>query len=557
MTTPLRRVAGPLAAALLAACAATGPTDAVYVHTQVVHGVPIQATAGVDPAYLEVTARVYTEMTASDALLDLRAAHREAGFRILLITEEERFLDLPEYAGEDEELEQAGGLGGSIGEFHVAVRVGSPHALVHELGHGIYHSAIQFRETGGATDEEAWYAERVAAVHGLDLGEALETLGEDEIHEVLLAEPGTFSADLAAAWRRAAAAGTWDGAYASVEPNEYWAEGVALWFRAWRPDDGDPRQVLARVDPLLYQLCSRVFSDTDWEPTDALETNRPVPFEDEPEPWPDEGPARLGDAVLLEPLGPVPAEPRAVRRLEVAPGASPFPQQVLACGVLLVAEEGVPPAFLERVARTIEELFVVGPGTDVPLQDAVVAALHSYCATLPVPRDEDSVEPLFEAVDPGWFEERSVCDIIMAEVPEGQVMEVVEHVLHTVSDVGLHHVFPEAWGLSRESELGRAMERAIDAGLYDVSGYDDLRGAPREVVDRVLLQEFAYWFLTTAWDLQVPYGPDEREWTLRRPDELARAFPRFHQVYLETAARVLSAPSRQTLAGFGPTRDEE
>ena len=77
------------------------------------------------------------------------------------------------------------------------MRVGPPHTLVHELGHGIYHSAIQFAETGGATDEEAWYRERVRAVHGMELEEAQEELGEERVHEVLLAPEGTFSADLA------------------------------------------------------------------------------------------------------------------------------------------------------------------------------------------------------------------------------------------------------------------------------------------------------------------------------------------------------------------------
>ena len=54
----------------------------------------------------------------------------------------------------------------------------------------------------------------------------------------------------------------------------------------------------------------------------------------------------------------------------------------------------------------------------------------------------------------------SVCDIIMQDGPvgpEGQVMEVVEHILHYVSDIGLHYAFPEVWGISEDSDLARAM----------------------------------------------------------------------------------------------------
>jgi len=269
----------------------TAPEDTVYTRRLSADGIPILATEAVHEDYLVIAAQVYEHMTSREGPgdpgldpRDLRALHRASGFRILLITEEESFLDLPEYAGEDEELDQAGGLGGSIGEFFVAVRVGSPHALVHELGHGIYHSAIQFDETGGAEDEEAWYAARVEAVHDLGLEAALERFGEEQIHEVLLAPAGTFSADLADAWRHADEHDLWAGEYASTEPNEYWAEGVALWFRAWTPGPGDPRELLRERDPRLHALCARLFPDTDWSPAVAhAASGGRVRFEDEPE----------------------------------------------------------------------------------------------------------------------------------------------------------------------------------------------------------------------------------------------------------------------------------
>ena len=123
--------------------------------------------------------------------------------------------------------------------------------------------------------------------------------------------------------------------------------------------------------------------------------------------------------------------------------------------------------------------------------------------------------------------------------------------------MGLHYAYPDEWGLTGDSDLGRAMQRAIDRGYFDLSGYDDLDGAPDDVVERVLLQEFAYWFITTAWDLQVPYGPDEDEWTLRTPAELRAAFPDFIQVYDRTVVPVLRSPSAATLRSIGPRRDEE
>jgi hypothetical protein len=197
---------------------------------------------------------------------------------------------------------------------------------------------------------------------------------------------------------------------------------------------------------------------------------------------------------------------------------------------------------------------------DLVAQRKVVEHLHAYGTLLPVPLSERSFERLLRRHEDrldDLHQEYSICDIIMAKVPTGQVMEVVEHLLHAVTDVGLHYQFPAEWGLSRDSDLWKAMQLAIEKGYYNIDSYDDLRGEPRAIVDRILLQEFAYWFISTAWDLQTPYGPGEEEWTLRTPDDLQEKMPEFYQVYQRTAARVMTAPTEKTLAKIGPTRARE
>ena len=152
--------------------------------------------------------------------------------------------------------------------------------------------------------------------------------------------------------------------------------------------------------------------------------------------------------------------------------------------------------------------------------------------------------------------EYSICDIIMQDVPARQVMEVVEHILHYVSDIGLHYTFPDEWGIHRSSKLAVAMQFAIDNGYYDVSGYDDIDDA--EVRFRVEMQEFAYWFISTAWNLQEPYGPaEEQEWLISNQEELRQKFPAMYEVYERTAGRVMVSPSVLTLQEIGPTWAEE
>lgn len=268
----------------------------------------------------------------------------------------------------------------------------------------------------------------------------------------------------------------------------------------------------------------------------------------------------IGGAVQPEPIHEVPKNAYAVSEVIEGDRYEPFGRHVNACGIVLAATEGVEDEFLALVGQSIAESFPRKKSLDLKKQREVIEALHAYGALLPVPNTERELERLFrkegEAID-ALHARHSLCDIIMADVPEGQVMEVVEHVLHTVTDVAFHHVFPEEWGLTRESKLWEAMQLALEAGHYDISGYDDLEGAPQDVLDRILMQEFAYWFITTAWDLQTDYGPNEDEWTLRTPAELKEALPEFWTVYERTAARVMVAPSRETLKKIGPTRAEE
>lgn len=268
----------------------------------------------------------------------------------------------------------------------------------------------------------------------------------------------------------------------------------------------------------------------------------------------------IGGAVQRRPTQPVPDDPFRVTVVRKEQRYPPFAKHLSSCGIALAATDQVPDEFLVLVGQAIDEMFARRDELDLVTQRKVVEHLHAYGALLPVPLTERSFERLLrhheDRLD-DLHQEYSICDIIMAKVPEGQVMEVVEHLLHAVTDVGLHYQFPAEWGLSRESELWKAMQLAIDKGYYDIDSYDDLQGEPQGIADRILLQEFAYWFITTAWDLQVLYGPDEEEWTLRNPAELQEKMPRFFAVYQRTVARVMSPPTKTTLARIGPTRSAE
>jgi len=226
----------------------------------------------------------------------------------------------------------------------------------------------------------------------------------------------------------------------------------------------------------------------------------------------------------------------------------PFTKALTVNGLTLVADDTVPDAFLELVAQSTREMFSQDSAASTSIHTAVFTALHEYMAVLPVVGQEQ-IEKLFAGRNSdieALRNRNSVCDIIVFQ-SDGQVMEVVEHTLHAVSVIGLHHALPQEWGISTDSALYRHMQVAIEKGYFDPESYE------RDIVDpdtylRVVMQEFGYWAVTTYWDLQEPYGPGEGEWSIRTPEELATLLPDLNIMIEDTIGQFMTTPSDTTLA---------
>ncbi len=270
-------------------------------------------------------------------------------------------------------------------------------------------------------------------------------------------------------------------------------------------------------------------------------------------------PNLLGGCILTSPIGEVPDDLYQESGVVATDEYGPFTKKLSVYGITLIARDDASDGFMKRVAQTIKEIFPQDERMDPALQEELLKNLYRYRTTIPVPkgRDMDFVEQ-DEAVWRRVKSQNTICDIIMelGSVP-GQVMEVVEHILHFVSDVGLHYTFPNEWGISKKSKLWDAMQEAVEKGYYDISSYADI--GEEEVRNRVALQEFAYWFISTAWNLQEPYGPQgEEEWTIKNASDLQAKLPDFYEAYEQTVGKVMVAPSLSTLEKFGPkTTDGE
>lgn len=247
------------------------------------------------------------------------------------------------------------------------------------------------------------------------------------------------------------------------------------------------------------------------------------------------------DCLATDLSNPVPADLRTIGDIRPNSDIPGFSKSTTVFGFRLIAPDSIEDGFLHEISAVITSILDPA-GNDSAAQDQIITNLYRYGATIPVVPEGFDVDQNLFAGNP----QLSVCDIIM-KTNRGQVMEVVEHVLHFLTDIGLHATYPDGWGMTDSSALWDSMQEAIGSGVYQVSSYDEI---PEPVRQRVQLQEFAYWAISSHWDLQVAYGPNEDEWTARTPVAMEEAVPMAVSLIESTLNGVLSPPSDQSLAAL-------
>ena len=261
----------------------------------------------------------------------------------------------------------------------------------------------------------------------------------------------------------------------------------------------------------------------------------------------------LGDTVTMdciqtEPTGIVPDDLYQVGSVTSTDSYPPFTKKLDVCGITLIAGDEISNPFMENVALTINEMFILNGNTDTLLQQTLLTNLYQYKTVIPLFYGEDwSIEPENESVWDALADENSLCDIIMEGVPN-PVMEVIEHILPHITDIGLHYTYSNDWGLTSSSRLYNVTQEAISLGYYDVAQYSDI--LETGVRNRVILQEYAYWIIYTAWDLRENYGPTQSEWSIITENELQSKLPESYALFQETIPSVMTRPSHEILNLF-------
>ena len=254
------------------------------------------------------------------------------------------------------------------------------------------------------------------------------------------------------------------------------------------------------------------------------------------------------DCMISIPRDSIPTDLYSIGNIVLSDQFPPFNKSLDVCGIKLIARDNISNEFMINIAKTISEIFAINNNTDQLLQRQVIENMYRYKTIIPLFYGEDWA--IASSEEQEWEQTNaanSMCDIIMEDIPN-QVMEVVEHILHHVTDIGLHFTLSNDWGLDPNSELYRVTNLAISSGNYNISQYSDI--SELDVRNRVILQEYAYWIIYTSWDLRKKYGPAESEWSIMTREEFISKEPAAFELFQNTIPKILSCPSDSMLNIF-------
>ncbi len=208
-----------------------GPDDPqvfseMYTQKREVRGITIVASRRVDEEALDIAGETIERVFENNGLVDELAAQRAY---VIVADQSQGVLDLPEFGCLEDQL----GADFFTHVCGVADRADYPVATVNELD-------LTGDRSGPCGGLNILYHELGHLVQGW-------TLDPEDYFEVKLL------------YQAAKDAGKYQNAYASTNPNEYFAEGTQAYFLSGEPGGGRDREWLREYDPELFALLDRVY----------------------------------------------------------------------------------------------------------------------------------------------------------------------------------------------------------------------------------------------------------------------------------------------------------
>lgn len=284
---------------------------------------------------------------------------------------------------------------------------------------------------------------------------------------------------------------------------------------------------------------------------------------------------KMGGCVIKVPTGAVPTDPYVVSRPQNDKQFPPFDKHMNVYGLRLLGSGGVSDSQMCYVANAFKSMFPTDV-EDPAKQKELLVNMYKYQAAIPLFPDNKSSKlwsnlfkrrpsseqrPMYHA----FRDQVSLCDCLhVSAEPELQVLEVLEHLLHEVTDVGLPYTFPDQWGFSKTSAVWKIVKLAAKRRILGARAFmTDARRMRQnsETLRRTMIQEFSYWVITTIWELQHDHEEEsdvdeqgtsrghegEKEWAVTTGAELREKLPEIVELCEATIFKLMRKPGREII----------
>jgi len=150
--------------------------------------------------------------------------------------------------------------------------------------------------------------------------------------------------------------------------------------------------------------------------------------------------------------------------------------------------------------------------------------------------------------------------------PEGKndIGEILEHVLHTIQVLGIQGAIDGSLealnGGNQSSEIYKAMNEAVENGIYGLEGYGGSLDRDLEFTSKVITKEYMYLLTFAMWEYNEFWddGTLAPEWSddALTPESVLATNPLGHALFTKYIAPIVSKPEKAILLDIFQDNDQ-
>ena len=207
--------------------------------------------------------------------------------------------------------------------------------------------------------------------------------------------------------------------------------------------------------------------------------------------------------------------------------------------------------YLRKVGAIFKLMFEDNPDIDKNLQDEFFQTMKSNYVYQrvgykgPELYDMDSDNPKIDCCPENNYDDNQTDYIWEPEGSGDPTGEIIEHALHTITNVAFKLMSSDWDYADSGSKLRLAYKEAVDKKLFNEESYAPLKGG--DDFYKVTTQEYFFWVIITEWDLGFIWDIPNEEFLIKNKEDLADNLPMSHQIYQSFVEKILSPPSINTV----------